>query len=61
MQPNDIIWRILERLHDLQSLCEESYNELHPKKNADLTSSIEECERLIRTQINIMNRISKKY
>ena len=61
MQPNDIIWRIIERLHDLQNLCEESYNELHPKKNSDLRSSIEECERLIRTQINIMNRVSKKY
>ncbi|NLJ74290.1 MAG: hypothetical protein GX331_04785 [Firmicutes bacterium] len=61
MQPKDVIWRILERLQDLQNLCEESYSELHPKKNADLISSIEECERLTRTQINIMNRISKKY
>lgn len=61
MQPTDIIWRLMERLNELQTLCEESIQELHPKKNADLISSIEECERLCRTQINTMNRISKRY
>ncbi|NMB00952.1 MAG: hypothetical protein GX971_05445 [Firmicutes bacterium] len=61
MEPSDIIWRIVERLNELQTLCEESVSELHPKKNADLISSIEECERLCRTQVNIMNRIAKKY
>lgn len=61
MQPNDIIWRLLERLNELQTLCEESIQDLHPKKNGDLISSIEECERICRTQINVMNRISKKY
>lgn len=61
MQPNDIIWRLLERLNELQTLCQESIDELHPKKNSDLISSIEECERLCRTQINVMNRIAKRY
>jgi hypothetical protein len=61
MLPSDIIWRLRERLTELQSLCEESINELHPKKNMDLISSIEECERLCRTQLNIMNRIAKRY
>lgn len=61
MQPSDIIWRLQERLSDLQKLCEESIGELNPKQHGDLISSIEECERLLRTQLNIMNRISKRY
>jgi hypothetical protein len=61
VQPTDVIWRLLERLNELQTLCQESIDELHPKKNSDLISSIEECERLCRTQINMMNRIAKRY
>lgn len=61
MQPEDIIWRITERLNELQALCQESVTQLHPKKNSDLISSIEECESLCRTQINVMNRIAKRY
>jgi len=61
VQPEDIIWRLLERLGELQNLCQESIDQLHPKKNNDLISSIEECERLCRTQINVMNRIAKRY
>lgn len=51
----------MDRLSELQKLCDESIQDLHPKQNADLISSIEECERLCRTQINTMNRIAKKY
>ncbi|HBG01109.1 MAG TPA: hypothetical protein DDW87_05990 [Firmicutes bacterium] len=61
MVPSDIIWRLMDRLGELRTLCDESIQDLHPKKNADLISSIEECERLCRTQINIMNRIARKY
>jgi hypothetical protein len=61
MQPEDIIWRLSERLNEFLLLCEESISHLHPKKNSDLISSIEECERLCRTQINVMNRIAKRY
>lgn len=61
MAPSDIIWRLMERMTELQALCDESIAELDRKQNADLISSIEECERLCRTQINIMNRIAKKY
>jgi hypothetical protein len=61
MLPSDIIWRLTERLTELQVLCEESIKQLHPKKNQDLISSIEECERLCRTQLNVMNRIAKRY
>jgi len=61
MSPSDIIWRITERLTELQELCAESIQQLHPKKNLDLISSIEECERLCRTQLNIMNRVAKRY
>ena len=61
MVPSDIIWRLMDRLSELRTLCDESIQDLHPKKNADLISSIEECERLCRTQINIMNRIARKY
>ena len=61
MEPRDIVWRLMDRLSELQKLCDESIQDLHPKQNADLISSIEECERLCRTQINTMNRIAKKY
>ncbi len=61
MSPSDIIWRLAERLTELQALCEESIGQLHPKKNLDLISSIEECERLCRTQLNILNRVAKRY
>ncbi|NLJ80406.1 MAG: hypothetical protein GX335_05215 [Firmicutes bacterium] len=61
MQPGNIIWRLLTQINELQNLCESSIAELNPKKNRDLISSIEECERLCRTQINIMNRIKKRY
>lgn len=61
MQPTDIIWRITERLRELQTLCDESIQQLSPKTNLDLISSIEECERLCRTQLNIMNRVAKRY
>ncbi len=61
MQTKDIIWRLLDRLHDLQNLCDESIDALHPKKNGDLISAIEECERLSRTQINTINRAAKRY
>lgn len=61
MSPSDIIWRLAERLTELQALYEESIGQLHPKKNLDLISSIEECERLCRTQLNILNRVAKRY
>ena len=61
MEPKDIIWRLLDRLSELRKLCDESIQDLNPKKHADLISSIDECERLCRTQINTMNRIAKKY
>lgn len=61
MSPSDIIWRLAERLTELQALCEESIGQLHPKENLDLISSIEECERLCRTQLNILNRVAKRY
>lgn len=61
MEPSNIIWRLSEHLQALQALCEENIGQLDPKKNADLISSIEECERLCRTQIRIMNRAAKRY
>ena len=61
MEAKDIIWRLMDRLGELQMLCDESIRDLHPKTNADLISSNEEIERLCRTQINTMNRIAKKY
>lgn len=32
MLPQDIIWRITERLTELQALCEESIAQLHPRR-----------------------------
>jgi len=61
LEPQDIIWRILRHLADYQSILEESLAELHPKKHADLISSIHECEQLTRTQVNIINRTAKRY
>ena len=39
MQPEDIIWRLSERLNEFLLLCEESISHLHPK-NSDLISSM---------------------
>ncbi len=61
MEPQDIIWRILSHLADFQNILEESLRDLHPKKHADLISSIHECEQLTKTQVNIMNRTAKRY
>lgn len=61
VEPQDIIWRILRHLGDFQNILEESVQDLHPKKHADLISSIHECEQLTRTMVNIMNRTAKRY
>ena len=31
MEPKDIIWRLLDRLSELQKLCDESIQDLNPK------------------------------
>lgn len=61
MEPQDILWRIFERFNDQLNLLEESHTQLDPKKHSDVISAIEECERLTRTQQNIINRLRRRY
>lgn len=61
MEPKDIIWRVMERLTEQQNLLIDSTRELHPKFNSDLIEALRECERLTKTQINILSRMSKRY
>lgn len=61
MEPRDIIWRVMERLSEQQSLLIDSTRELNPKLHADLIEALRECERLTKTQINILNRMRRRY
>ena len=61
MEPNDIIWRLLERVEQCTQVFDESYQDLDPKKHNDILRAIEECERLAHTQKNILNRVRRRY
>lgn len=61
MDPQDIVWRLLNRLADDRQILEESYQLVDSKKNKDLQHAISECEQLVKTQENILNRIRRRY
>lgn len=61
MRPQDIIWRVTERLEEQQRLLIDSRADLDPKKHADLLDALAECEQLNRTQLNVMRRIRRRY
>ena len=61
MTPQDVIWRLLERLRETQQMLADSAEELHPVRNQDLISTLHELEHLTNTQINLMNRMRRRY
>jgi hypothetical protein len=61
MTPQDVIWRLLERLCETQQMLADSAEELHPVRNQDLISTLHELEHLTNTQINLMNRMRRRY
>ncbi len=61
MQPQDIIWRLLDRLAEQKRIFEDSHAQLDPKENADLLHALFECEQLILNQRNILNRVRRRY
>jgi hypothetical protein len=61
MTPQDVIWRVLERLRENQELLGASIEELHPVRHQDLISALHELEQLTSTQINLMNRMRRRY
>ncbi|NLY29210.1 MAG: hypothetical protein GX047_01090 [Firmicutes bacterium] len=61
LQPQDVIWRLLEHYSLQLQLLDESMGEVDPKKQLDLLNAIRECEQLTRTQINILRRMQRRY
>ena len=61
LQPQDVIWRLLEHYSLQLQLLDESMGELDPKNQLDLLSALRECEQLTRTQINILRRMKRRY
>ncbi|HET7559666.1 MAG TPA: hypothetical protein VFK80_06875 [Limnochordia bacterium] len=60
MSPQDIIWRALSRLQETKEVLAET-GDLHPRRNADLIDALAECERLAQAQVNILNRMRRRY
>lgn len=61
MTPQDVIWRVLERLQESKEIVAASAAELHPVHNQDLIETLHEVERLTQTQIHLVNRIKRRY
>lgn len=61
MTPQDVIWRVLERLRETQEMLVANVDELHPVRNRDLITTLYELEQLTNTQINLMNRMRRRY
>ena len=60
MNPQDTIWRIVERLEENKRLLSESLEGLHPKRDKELIDAIGEVEQLTQTQLNICRRVQKR-
>ncbi|HHT25987.1 MAG TPA: hypothetical protein GXZ82_01890 [Firmicutes bacterium] len=61
MTPQDIIWRVTEHLEETKSIVASGVEECHPVRHQDLISTLHEVERLIQTQIHLMNRVKRRY
>jgi hypothetical protein len=61
MTPQDVIWRVLERLHESKEVFAASAAALHPVHHQDLLSALQEVEQLTQTQINLMTRMRRRY
>jgi len=59
--PQDVIWRVLERLQENKQMLAECAAELHPVHHNDLIETLHEIERLTQTQIHLLNRIKRRW
>lgn len=60
MTPEDILWRILDRLQESKELFASSLEGLHPERDKELIDAITEIEQLTQTQINICRRAQRR-
>lgn len=61
VEPEDVIWRALERLREAREFFAESAAALHPKFHRDVIDALFECERLSQNQINLLHRVQRRY
>lgn len=61
MDSQDVMWRLLDRLSEDKRIFNECFETLDAKKDIDLRNAILECERLIKTQENLLHRIRRRY
>ncbi|HLS90224.1 MAG TPA: hypothetical protein VK101_03155 [Limnochordia bacterium] len=60
MNPEDIVWRILDRLQESKEIFASCLEGLHPVKDKELIDAITEIEQLTQTQINICRRVQRR-
>lgn len=60
MNPEDLLWRILERLEESKRIVGESLEELDPESDKELVDALSEVEQLTQTQINIVRRTQRR-
>jgi hypothetical protein len=61
LNPSDVIWQVSRRLHDDLEHVAGAMAELHPVKHKDIMDALHEVELLLRTQINILDRMQRRY
>lgn len=60
MNPEDILWRMIDRLQESKEMFASSLEGLHPVKDKELIDAITEIEQLTQTQINICRRAQRR-
>jgi len=60
MRPEDILWRIHDRLQESKELFASCLEGLHPERDKELIDAITEIEQLTQTQINICRRVQRR-
>lgn len=60
MNPEDVLWRVLERLEENRRTVAECLDGLDPEKEKELYDALLEVEQLTQTQINIVRRAKRR-
>jgi len=61
LNPTDVIWQVSRRLQDDLETIANAVTELHPEKHKDIIDALHEVELLMHTQINILERLQRRY
>jgi hypothetical protein len=61
LNPSDVIWQVSRRLRDDLEHIANALTELHPVKHKDVADALHEVELLMHTQINILDRVQRRY